>query len=144
LSSLKIDAQYILGLSSNTNLALGCRFQGVFTGSGRVPASHQVRLGGMTSLRGYPEEWFTAKEAAIATLEARWLLGPYSRMYGFLDAATIENATYDFGDTSGLPLGYGVGLMAETSAGIIRVEIALGRGDTWSDAKLHLGLVERF
>jgi len=144
LSSLKVDAQYILGLGQNTNLALGARFQGVFTGSGRVPPSHQVRLGGMTSIRGYAEEWFTAKEAAVATIEARWLPGPLSRVYGFLDAATLENATYDFGDVSSLPLGYGVGLMAETSAGIIRLEIALADGDTWSDAKLHLGLVERF
>ncbi|HVP57336.1 MAG TPA: POTRA domain-containing protein [bacterium] len=144
LSSLKVDTQYILSLGQRTNLAMGGRFQGVFPSSGQVPASHQIRLGGMTSLRGYPEEWFTVSKAAVVTLEARWLLGPYSRIYGFADAATLENAIYKFGDLAGFPFGYGLGMMAETSAGIVRLEIALGRGDTWSDAKLHLGLVERF
>jgi hemolysin activation/secretion protein len=98
----------------------------------------------MTSLRGYPEEWLAAREAAVATLELRRLLGPYSRLYGFLDVATLENPTHDFGDLGGLPFGYGVGVMAGAGGGIIRLEIALGRNDTWSDAKLHLGLVERF
>ena len=144
ISGLRVAVQYILGVSATVNLALGGRFEGVFASSGEVPPSHRVKLGGMTSLRGYPEEWFIARQAAVATLEARKMFGPHSRLYGFVDAAALEDATRRLSDLDRLPFGYGVGLMAGAGGGIIRLEIALGRDDTWSDAKLHLGLVERF
>jgi hypothetical protein len=65
-------------------------------------------------------------------------------MYAFIDGATIEDGGYDFGTLKRLPFGYGVGFMAGSRSGIVRLEIALGRDDMFSDAKLHLGLVQRF
>ncbi len=144
LSSLKVVAEYIAGLGASTNLALGSRFQGVFSSAGAVPASHVIRVGGMASLRGYGEEWFSVEKALTVSLEARRLLGPYSRVYVFFDAATIENQNYTFGGTRNLPFGYGFGLMGGTTGGVLRLEVAMGRDDAWSEAKLHLGLVQRF
>jgi hypothetical protein len=74
----------------------------------------------------------------------RRLLGGYSRVYGFFDGAVLEGSGYSFESIRSGPFGYGLGLMAGSQAGIVRLEIALGRSDTWSDAKLHLGLVRRF
>jgi translocation and assembly module TamA len=144
LSSVKASAEYILPFGVSTNLAGRVLLDGVRSSSGRVPPSHLVKLGGMATLRGYPEEWFTATEAVALSLELRRLLGPYSRVYVFLDGATLDDETHDLGTTRDLPFGYGFGLMAGSSGGVLRIEIALGRHDTWSDAKLHLGLVQRF
>jgi hemolysin activation/secretion protein len=98
----------------------------------------------METLRGYPEEWFNVEKALTLSLEVRRLLGAYSRIYAFIDAATLGGAASSFGNLENLPYGYGFGFMGGTTAGILRLEIAMGRGDTWSEAKLHLGFVEQF
>ena len=144
LSNLASGAEYVLGLAGRTKLAFGGRFRGVFSSSGRVPPSHMVRWGGMETLRGYPEEWFNVEKALTLSLEVRRLLGASSRIYAFIDAATLGGAASSFGNLDNLPYGYGFGFMGGTTAGVLRLEIAMGRGDTWSEAKLHLGFVEQF
>jgi translocation and assembly module TamA len=144
LTAVGARAQYLLGLTARTKLAPGGFFAGVFSTSGEVPVSHLVRLGGGGGLRGYPEEWFTAQQALVLTCEVRRLLGPDSRVYAFFDAATLDAETHSFGDLSEAPFGYGVGFVVGTTAGLLRLEIALGRGDDWSQAKLHLAVTEQF
>jgi outer membrane protein assembly factor BamA len=135
VSGLDVHGEFLADLRYVT-AGLGGRFRGAFASEGDVPASHLIRLGGMRSLRGYPEEWFV--------VELRRLMGRHSRIYVFADAATLEDDTRDFADLAELPFGYGVGLMGGSRSGIFRLEIALGRHDIFSDAKLHLGLVQRF
>jgi outer membrane protein assembly factor BamA len=144
LYGLGVKVEYILGLAGNNVAAMGAGYQGVFSSTDRVPSSHIVRLGGAGSLRGYPEEWFSVEESLVLTLEARRVLGGTSRIYAFIDAATFRNGTRRFGELEQLPFGYGVGFVGGSRSGIFRMEIALGRGDGFSDAKLHLGLVRRF
>ena len=147
LTTVGVRAQYLLGLTARTRLAPGFLFTGIFPSSGEVPVSHLARLGGGGSLRGYPEEWFTASRAVVVTWEVRRLLGRDSRVYGFFDAATLESGesgAYSFGDLGEAPFGYGFGFVGSTAAGLIRVEIALGRGDDWSDGKFHFGVTEQF
>jgi outer membrane protein assembly factor BamA len=144
LSSLEAEAEYIVGVTGGTVVALGSRFKGAFASSGPVPQSHVFRLGGAGSLRGYPEEWFSVREALVITLEARQVLGGSSRVYAFIDGATLEDRTREFGDLDDFPFGYGFGFMGGARSGVFRLEVALGRDDGISDAKLHLGLVQRF
>jgi outer membrane protein assembly factor BamA len=144
LSSLAAEAEYVTEVTKGNVVAAGARFDGAFSSSGPVPLSYVIRLGGAGSLRGYPEEWFSVKKALVLTLEARRVLGGSSRVYAFVDGATFEDGTREFGDLEGFPLGYGVGFMGGSRNGVFRLEIALGRDDGFSDAKLHLGLVQRF
>jgi translocation and assembly module TamA len=144
ISMVSVEAENLTALGSRTAIALRGRFEGVYTSRGEIPTAHMRRIGGMRSLRGYPEEWFSVERALVATLEARRLLGEYSRVYAFFDGAALEGGGYSFGRIREGPFGYGLGVMAGSRAGIVRLEIALGRSDTWSDAKLHLGLVRRF
>lgn len=144
LSSVGARAQWILSLAARTNLAIGGFFTGTFSSSGEIPASHLARLGGADDLRGYPEDWFSVERALTLSLEARRILGDRSRVYAFFDGAALRGAAYSFGDLGDQPFGYGVGFMGEAGAGTFRVELALGRGDAWRDAKMHLALAERF
>lgn len=144
LSGLLVDGAQLVGLGGRRVLVLGARFEGVYSSQGRIPASHRVRVGGMRSLRGYPEEWFSVEKALSVTIEVRRLLGRYSRVYSFFDGATLDDGSRSLGQVRGAPFGYGLGFLAGSRSGILRLEIALGRDDTWSEAKLHIGLVRRF
>jgi hemolysin activation/secretion protein len=116
----------------------------VFTSSAGLPPSHIIRLGGAGSLRGYPQEWFSVEQAVVITLEVRHLIGRSSSVYAFADGATLQDGARDLGDLKGFPYGYGVGFTGVSRSGVVRLEIALGRDDGFSDAKLHLGLARRF
>jgi hypothetical protein len=98
----------------------------------------------MRSIRGYPEEWFVVEQALVGTLEIRRVLSRNSRIYAFLDVATIEDESHDFGDLTAPPLGYGFGFMGGARTGLFSLEIALGRGDTFSDARMHFALTQSF
>jgi outer membrane protein assembly factor BamA len=144
LSTVGARAQWIIGAGFKTRLAVGGLFAGVFSSSGAIPVSHLPRLGGANSLRGYPEDWFSVERAVAVSLEVRRILGTRSRVYAFLDAAALEGGAYSFGDLGEQPFGYGLGFMGEAGTGTFRFELALGRGDTWRDAKIHLALAEQF
>jgi outer membrane protein assembly factor BamA len=144
LTEVDSEGEFLLPLGRSLVTAWGARFQGAFATKGLVPASHLIRLGGMRGLRGYPEEWFTVKEALVLTWELRRLLGSHSRAYLFVDVATLEGGGYDFTALKSLPFGYGMGFMGGSRSGIFRLEIALGRDDVFSEAKIHFGLVQRF
>lgn len=143
----------LTGLDLDTELAVDARvavvalralYLGSFASQGEVPQSHLVRIGGMRTLRGYPEEWFIARQALVASAELRRLLSGRSRVYAFFDIATLEDDLRDFGDMTAPPLGYGFGFMGGARTGIFRLEIALGRNDTFSDARLHFALTQPF
>jgi outer membrane protein insertion porin family len=40
--------------------------------------------------------------------------------------------------------GFGLGLSLETALGVLRVSYALGEGDTFSDGKIHFGVLNEF
>lgn len=144
LSKLDARGEWVVPITASSNFDVASRYQGVFSSSRGVPVSHLVRLGGMATLRGYPEEWFTCKEALTLSLELRRLLGANSRIYAFFDGATLESSSFSFGDLSEAPYGFGLGVMAPAGTGIIRLEIAESRGGDWADLKLHFGLVQQF
>jgi len=143
VTGLDLDTRYIADARFAV-LALGILYQGVFAGEGDVPQSHLARIGGMRSLRGYPEEWFVAEQALVTSFELRRVLSRHSRIYAFLDVATLEDESHDFGDLTAPPLGYGFGFMGGARTGLFRLEVALGRGDSFSDARLHFALTQPF
>jgi outer membrane protein assembly factor BamA len=143
LTGLDLDARYLADARFAV-LAFRILYQGAFASEGEVPESHLVRIGGMRSLRGYPEEWFAAEQALVASFELRRVLSRRSRIYAFLDVATLEDELRDFGHLSSPPLGYGFGFMGDARTGLFRLEIALGRHDPFSDARLHFALSQSF
>jgi translocation and assembly module TamA len=135
---------YIFGIAGNTVGFLGARMRVVSADPGPVPSSHLIRVGGVNNLRGYPEEWFLTDRVLVLTAEIRYIVGPLSRLYVFLDAGTLDDMVHDFGDTGSLLAGYGFGLTTGSRVGVFQVEVATARGEPVSEAKLHLKLSQRF
>jgi outer membrane protein assembly factor BamA len=124
-------------------------YRGVWASEGDVPLSDQYYFGGTNTLRGYREEQLHGEKVWWARTELRYRLARRSRAYMFADVGGYE---FEERDASGAATrqddvlgGAGMGLAVGTrSAGLLRVEIALGRGDGFSDAKVHAALEQEF
>ena len=123
--------------------------RGVWSTADDVPLFEQYYLGGTNTLRGYREEQFHGSRVWWVRSELRYRLAASSRTYVFGD---VGGYRFDVVPT-GLPsrteedvlVGAGVGAaLATRGTGVVRFELALGRGDGFSDAKVHVGLEQEF
>ncbi|HSW56601.1 MAG TPA: POTRA domain-containing protein [Ignavibacteriaceae bacterium] len=105
------------------------------------------RFGGTRTVRGYREEQFLASRIAWANLEYRLMLTQRSYAFLFFDAgyyfldAVPENGIAKLEDYI---FGYGLGITVETAIGLLGVSFALAQGDTFSDGKIHFGIINEF
>ena len=109
--------------------------------------SDLFRLGGTNSLRGYREDQFLGSRIFWSNLEYRALLT--RRSYGFLFFDTgyymrSEDVDKNIQKSEEFLYGFGLGLSLETALGVLRVSYALGEGDTFSDGKIHFGILNEF
>jgi outer membrane translocation and assembly module TamA len=80
-------------------------------------------------------------------LEYRFLIAPRSFFYGFIDFGYIVQpafAAMDGKASEQSKVGYGIGVRMDSALGLIGVSIALGEGDTFSTAKIHIRLINEF
>lgn len=123
------------------------------SGSGQViPLAEQFRFGGAASLRGYQEDEFHGAKAAWGAVELR--IGPPggSRLYTFYDLgyfgfSSLDAAAQDPGATvwkEDRPRGYGLGILARTTAGDISLAVGFPGTVDFELAKLHVTLMESF
>jgi outer membrane protein insertion porin family len=105
------------------------------------------KFGGTRTVRGYREEQFLASRIAWSNLEYRLMLTQRSYAFVFYDAGyyfiqadpdrqIAENEDYIFG--------YGMGITVETAIGLLGVSFALAQGDSFSDGKIHFGVINEF
>lgn len=107
-----------------------------------IPITDQYRFGGTRTLRGYREEQFRGSRIAWTNIEYRYLLGRRSRIFVFLDTGyffrkepqKIEDAK----------ISYGVGLRVDTKLGFFGIDYGLGEGDSLSNGKVHVSLINAF
>jgi outer membrane protein assembly factor BamA len=113
-----------------------------------IEVSDLYRFSGTNTMRGYRENQFLGSRIVWTNLEYRFLMAKRSFFFGFFDfgyyyhpaiaksniTSSSENAKY----------GYGIGMRIETGLGIIGVSFALGKGDSFSQAKLHFGIINDF
>jgi len=105
------------------------------------------RFGGTRTVRGYREEQFLASRIAWSNLEYRLMLTPRSYAFVFFDAGyySIE-ADEDRGvvKNEDVIFGYGIGITVETAIGLLAVSFALADGDSFSEGKIHFGIINEF
>jgi len=109
--------------------------------------SDLFRLGGANTLRGYTEDQFLGSRIFWSNLEYRFLLTQRSFTFLFLDTGYFyrpEDLTRNILKTEGFRIGYGLGINLETGIGVIGVSFALGKGDSFSNGKIHFGIVNEF
>lgn len=126
-------------------LALGVHARQI--SSDYVELGDLYRFGGTNSLRGYREYQFLGSRIAWTNIEYRFLLARRSFVYGFFDTGYYFLPS---DDVRGIPssqdykYGYGVGVRLETAIGNIGVSFAFGEGDSFTQGKIHFGLVNDF
>lgn len=142
--SATITAEWVMPLSS---LFVGYTKWEAATikSSGTLFNNDLFRLGGVNSLRGFNELEIYASSYWKTTWEARLLLGPNSRLFGFLDVAGVQN---DVSLPYNLYVGIGTGLLLNTQVGDLQLVLAVGKSEQQSlsltDSKIHIGYAAKF
>ncbi len=109
--------------------------------------SDLFRLGGALSLRGYREDQFLGSRIGWTNLEYRLLLSRRTFGFVFFDTGYYyrpEDPSRNISKSEGFKIGYGLGLNLETSLGVLGVSFALAKGDSFSDGKIHFGIINEF
>lgn len=115
--------------------------------SGALDVSDLGRLGGATDLRGYREGEFLGSRLLWGTLEYRLFLSPRSFLGAFIDAGAVARPALSSIALSSSDLtrfGYGMALRVDAPVGLLSVSIALGKGDGFGEAKLHVRVQNEF
>jgi outer membrane protein insertion porin family len=115
--------------------------------SGDMDISDLIQLGGASTLRGYREGQFLGSRIVWTNLEYRFLVAPRSFFYSFIDVGYIvqpDIAAINMMTSEQTKVGYGIGVRLDSSLGLIDVSFALGEGDTFSTAKIHIRLINEF
>ena len=109
--------------------------------------SDLFRLGGTNSLRGYREDQFLGSRILWTNLEYRFLLTRRTFAFLFFDTGYYlreDDPERNILKSEDFLYGYGLGLNLETSLGVLGVSFALGKGDSFSDGKIHFGIINEF
>lgn len=144
-TTITMDVEYYVGVLRNQVLALSGHLREIRSSS--LNLSDLFRLGGARTLRGYREDQFEGSRVVWASLEYRVPTSDRSFAYAFLDGGYIRTPSVPAAGLESANLarfGYGVGIRLDTSLGLIGLSLALGKGDTFSTAKLHLRLENAF
>jgi len=145
----EIGGQVLLPLGRRWVLSEEAGFQGAWSTFDEVPLHEQYFLGGTNTVRGYREDQFHGERVWWIRSELRYRLSLRSRAYAFGDVGAWSFRVYPEGapvvtEEDVVP-GAGIGMSVETrGSGIVRLELALGRGDSFSEAKVHAGLEQEF
>lgn len=146
----EVELGTFIPLHSRWVLAEVAAFRGIWATRDEVPLADQYFFGGTNSLRGYREEQFHGEQVYWARTEFRYRMGGGARLFAFGDVGgfVFRERTPSEGPLvrrSDTFAGGGFGLAALTRAGtLFKIELALGRGDGFSDAKVHAGLEREF
>ena len=143
LQKIQLGISYYIGLWRNQIFALHFYGATIRGSKNQLQLTDHFWFGGARSLRGYRENQFHGTTISWANLEYRFLIGRDARIFIFNDWGF-----YNYSDKSGknqdiLP-GYGLGIRFNTPLGIMAIDFGFGRGDSFSNGKIHFGVVNTF
>jgi outer membrane protein assembly factor BamA len=102
-----------------------------------VPFYLMESLGGVDSIRGFPEYRFRDRNLMLMSAEYRWDVGEFLQMVLFYDTGKVFARPADFG-LSGLEKGFGGGLRVRTG-GRVFLRMELGRSREGNEFHFRLG-----
>lgn len=145
LQKIEVDFNTFIEIFNRNIIAIGVHgreLQGSF-----FEISDLYFLGGTNSLRGYRERQFQGNRLLWSNLEYRYLLTRRSFAFAFFDSGYFlrsEDQSRNIQKISDFKLGYGIGINLETGLGVLGVSFALAQGDSFSEGKIHFGLLNEF
>jgi outer membrane protein insertion porin family len=105
------------------------------------------RFGGTKTVRGYREEQFLASRIAWTNLEYRLMLSQRTYTFAFFDSGYyLLEPIPEIGilRSEDFIFGYGIGIALDTAIGLLGVSFAFADGDTFSEGKIHFGIINEF
>lgn len=138
---LKVGFKWYYELFRNQVLALQLTAHQVR--GDRLQITDYIWFGGARTLRGYRENQFRGDKTAWMNFEYRFLLSRNSRIFVFNDWGGYRFKSNGQTTQEILP-GYGIGIRLNTGLGILAVDFGLGKGDSFSQGKIHFGILNRF
>ncbi|HMW33849.1 MAG TPA: POTRA domain-containing protein [bacterium] len=131
-------------------IANGLHFSVFRPGRDVAPLSEQFLFGGLKTLRGYTEGFFSGTRVGWNNLELRYVTGRASRLFVFYDQGYYYRRAYadlertKINKQDGFPWGYGFGMRFGTRLGQFALDYGLGQNDRPSDGKIHFGFTGTF
>lgn len=145
IQHLSVDLSFYHEFFPRQILAVGIHGEQV-TGT-ELDQSDMYRIGGTNTIRGYLENQFLATKAAWTNIEYRFATGRESFFFGFVDAGYVYDQSDPVAKTPAASFsmyGYGIGAQLETGLGILKASFALGKGDSFTQGKIHFGIINQF
>jgi outer membrane protein insertion porin family len=145
IQKYSLDAEAFVTTFARQVLMAGAH--GKHISSSQLEVSDLYQFGGTTTLRGYRENQFYASRIAWMNIEYRFLTGRASSLYGFVDGGYFSRPSDVLKGITAQEkslYGYGIGARIETGLGIMNISFALGEGDSFSEGKIHVGIVNEF
>ena len=142
---LGVDMEFYLPTFRRQVFAFGVHGREIRTSE--VQPGEMYQFGGANTLRGYRENQFQGAEIAWANTEYRFILARRTFLFGFLDTGYYDRPGDDLlgvAAARAFKYGYGIGVRLETPLGNMGVSFALGQGDTFATAKVHIGIINDF
>jgi outer membrane protein assembly factor BamA len=141
ITKIRVRSEMYRRLSGRHGLFVGACWRAVMTNESQTPWDQLLRFGGASSIRGYREDQFRAEETGLLQIEHRVALGEAgSRVFLFADLGFARGR----GAPDGALLGYGVGIRTATAGGVLGLDFAMAKGDSWSDGKVHVRMKRTF
>ncbi len=128
------------------NVLLRFRVRGGYLGSSELFFNDLFRLGGLTTIRGFNQNFFYASQYALANIELRTVFSDNTYFLIFYDQAYVGSRLQEI--KQDYPLGVGAGFSLATQAGIFNLVFALGKSRDqdfgFNYSKIHFGYIGQF
>jgi outer membrane protein insertion porin family len=143
IQKVNIEMSYFLNIRRNQVLYFNIQGASIKGNKNRLQLTDHIWFGGARSLRGYRENQFHGTTVAWTNLEYRFIISRDSRIFIFNDWGFYSRKDKNKLQEEILP-GYGAGVRFNTPLGVLGIDYGLGRGDTFSTAKVHFGIINTF
>jgi len=143
IQKVQVGLKYFQPLWQNQVLAFSFNGARIRSNKDRLQLTDHIWFGGARSLRGYRENQFHGSVVSWLNLEYRFLISRNSRLFMFNDWGFFNYSQNNKTKEDIMP-GYGVGIRFDTALGIMGVDYGLGRGDSFSNGKIHFGIENSF
>ena len=131
-----LDNGFYWKINSLLSYHMKINVKGSWVKNGQIHKGQKIRFGGINSLRGYRDDQFISANLFIPTIE---LVSNISRDIQFL--TFVESGIQK--EYVPYPLGFGFGIKQISKSSISSATIGYGRGDIFSEGKLHIKFSSR-
>ena len=131
-----LDNGFYWKINSFLSYHLNIYIKGSWVENGPIHKGQKIRYGGVNNLRGYRDDQFISASVSIPSIELVSNIRKDLQALFFMESAVQK-------EYKPYPVSFGMGIKQVSKSSIISATIGFGRGDSFSEAKLHLKFSSR-